>query len=461
MKTIIKKITQSPKQFLQKKVEISGWVRTIRSSSNVGFISINDGSCFSSLQVVFTPKMKNFAKISKVSIGSALKIVGTVIESEGSGQSLEIQAEEIKILSLSDSDFPLQKKRHTFEFLRDIAHLRPRSNTFSAVFRLRSVLSFAVHKFFQEQNFVHIHTPIISTSDCEGAGEVFKVTSMDLSSINKNNKKEVDFSRDFFGQATGLTVSGQLNSEALIHSHRNVYTFGPTFRAENSHTSRHASEFWMVEPEMAFCDLEGNMDLAEKFFKYLITYARRELPEEMDFFNKYICKDLFKKIDKAQKAVFSRLDYSNAIEILQKSKQKFEFEVSFGIDLQAEHEKYLCQYFGGPLFIINYPKNIKAFYMKVNDDNKTVRAMDMIVPGVGEIIGGSERETSVEQLRQRMKDLSLNPEDYSWYLDLRRFGGVVHSGFGMGFERMLMYLSGMENIRDVILFPRVPNNAKF
>lgn len=434
---------------------LNGWVRTIRSSGNVGFIHLHDGTFFPGIQVVFEKdKVSNFEEISKASIGSGLRIQGTLVESQGK-QAYEIQAKEVSIIADSDEDFPLQKKRHGFEFLRTIAHLRPRTNTFQAVFRLRSKLAFAVHKFFQEKNFVYVNSPIITCNDAEGAGEMFQVTTLDPTQKNE------DFSQDFFGQKAGLTVSGQLNAESYAMAFQNVYTFGPTFRAENSNTSRHASEFWMIEPEIAFANLEDDMDLAEEMVKYLIDFALKELPEEMEFFNQFIDKGLIERLTHVRDSAFERVSYTKAIEMLEKSDKKFEFPVSWGLDLQSEHEQWLCEKIGRPVIVYDYPKDIKAFYMYSNDDEKTVAAMDVLVPGVGEIIGGSQRETRLEVLDERMKAIGIEQEHLDWYRDLRRFGGVDHAGFGLGFERLIQYISGMGNIRDVIPFPRTPKNAKF
>ena len=459
---LIKKIYRESADFLNKEIKISAWIRTLRSSKDFGFIELNDGSFFKNLQVVFAKELDNFAEVEKLTIGSSIEVEGILQESPASGQSFELKALKINIINKAAEDFPLQKKRHSFEFLRTIAHLRGRSNTFSAVFRLRSVLSFAIHKFFQEEGFSYIHTPIISTSDCEGAGEMFQVTTLDLNKPALTEKGEVNFQEDFFGKKAGLTVSGQLNAEALVMGLNKVYTFGPTFRAENSNTTRHASEFWMMEPEMAFADLNDDMDLAEKMLKYLINYVLTEIPEEMEFFDKFIEPGLIERLQAVAQADFARVTYTEAIGLLIKSGQKFDYPVSWGIDLQTEHERYITEkIFNKPVFLTNYPKEIKAFYMRQNDDGKTVAAMDLLVPGIGEIIGGSQREERYELLEARIKELGLNIEDYWWYLDLRKYGSVKHAGFGLGFERAIMYLSGMANIRDVIPFPRTPKNATF
>lgn len=461
-KILIKSLYRETSQYLGKSIQVSGWVRTSRSSKEFGFIELNDGSFFKGLQIVFESSLNNFSEVEKVSVGSSLEIEGELVESPAAGQAFELKATKITILSLAPENYPLQKKKHSFEFLRTIAHLRGRSNTFSAVFRLRSTLSFAIHKFFQEEGFNYIHTPIISTSDAEGAGEMFQVTTLDLKKTKLDDKGEIDYSNDFFGKKAGLTVSGQLNAEALVMGLDKVYTFGPTFRAENSNTTRHASEFWMMEPEIAFADLNADMDLAEKMLKYLIAYVLKELPEEMEFFNKFIDEGISERLNNILNSKFGRLTYTEAIEILKKSDKKFDFPVEWGIDLQTEHERYLAEeVVKGPVFLTDYPKDIKAFYMRLNDDGKTVAAMDLLVPGIGEIIGGSQREERLENLQKRMAEMGLKEEDYEWYLDLRKFGSVKHAGFGLGFERLIMYLSGMANIRDVIPFPRTPKNADF
>jgi asparaginyl-tRNA synthetase len=458
----IKQLYKQTKEYLDKEVEIAGWLRTVRASKEFAFMEINDGSFFKGLQVVVDNKLENFETLSKLNIGSSLKVKGVLVKSPAQGQEFEIKASQVIVYQEAKEDYPLQKKHHSFEFLRSISHLRTRSNTFSAVFRLRSTLSFAIHQFFQEKNFSYVHTPIISTSDAEGAGEMFRVSTLDLANPTKTDKGEIDYSKDFFGQKVGLTVSGQLNAEALIMGLRNVYTFGPTFRAENSNTARHASEFWMLEPEMAFYDLKKDMDLAQEMIIYLLKYILKELPEEMEFFNKFIDKDLKERLNKILEADFKRITYTEAIDILKQADKKFEYPVEWGIDLQTEHERYICEdVYNSPVFVTDYPKDIKAFYMRLNDDNKTVAAMDLLVPGVGEIIGGSQREERLAVLKQRLKETGLREEEYSWYLDLRKYGSVKHAGFGLGFERLIMYLSGMTNIRDVIPFPRTPKNAKF
>jgi len=461
--TDIKSLYRDTKQHLNQKITLGAWVRTVRSSKEFGFIEINDGTFFKGLQVVFASDLVNFSEIEKVTLGSALEVEGVLVESPAAGQPFELKAERITTISLASPDYPLQKKKHSYEFLREIAHLRPRSNTFSAVFRLRSTLSFAIHKFFTERGFSYAHTPIISGSDCEGAGEMFNVTTFDLNKeIPKLANGEVDYKQDFFGKRVGLTVSGQLEAEALIMGLNRVYTFGPTFRAENSNTTRHACEFWMMEPEMAFAELKDNMDLAEDMIKYLIAYILKELPEEMEFFNKFIDTDLKERLANILESDFERLTYTEAVDLLIKSGEKFNYPVSWGIDLQTEHERYITEkIFKKPVFVTDYPKDIKAFYMRQNEDGKTVAAMDLLVPGIGEIIGGSQREERLEKLESRIKELGMEPEDYAWYLDTRRFGAVKHAGFGLGFERAIMYFSGMANIRDVIPFPRTPKNVEF
>lgn len=461
-KTLVKQIYRETAKYLNKEINVSGWVRTARSSKEFGFIELNDGSFFKSVQIVFDTTLSNFSEVEKISVGSSLEVTGTLVDSPAAGQEFELKANTINILNLAPAEYPLQKKKHSFEFLRTIAHLRGRSNTFSAVYRLRSTLSFAIHKFFNEEGFSYIHTPIISTSDCEGAGEMFQVTMLDLKNPAKNEKGEINFNEDFFGKKAGLTVSGQLNAEALVMGLDKVYTFGPTFRAENSNTTRHASEFWMMEPEMAFADLNDDMDLAEKMLKYLIAYVLKELPEEMEFFNKFIDEGISTRLNNILHSKFGRITYTEAIEILKKSGQKFDYPVEWGIDLQTEHERYLAEVVvKGPVFLTNYPKDIKAFYMRLNEDGKTVAAMDLLVPGIGEIIGGSQREERLDYLEKRMDEMGLKKEDYTWYLDLRKYGSVKHAGFGLGFERLIMYLSGMANIRDTIPFPRTPKNAEF
>jgi asparaginyl-tRNA synthetase len=458
----VKEIYRETERFLNQKVELSGWVRTVRSSKAFGFIEINDGSFFENLQVVFEESLANFTEIGKLTISSALRIQGTLVPSPGAKQPFELKAEQIELLSLSAADYPLQKKRHTFEYLRTIAHLRPRTNTFAAVFRVRSVVAYAIHKFFQEKGYVYVQTPIITGSDAEGAGEMFRVTALDIAGPPRDEAGKVDFSKDFFGRMASLTVSGQLNVETYCMAFRNVYTFGPTFRAENSNTARHAAEFWMIEPEIAFADLLDNMNLAEEMMKFIIQYALDNAPEEMAFFNNFVDKTLFERLENILSSEFGHITYTEAVELLEKENANFEYPVHWGTDLQTEHERYLTEkVFKKPVFVSDYPKGIKAFYMRLNEDNQTVAAMDLLVPGVGEIIGGSQREERLEVLQNRMKESGLNEEDYGWYLDLRRYGGVKHAGFGLGFERVIMYLTGMSNIRDVISFPRTANSCEF
>ena len=459
----IKSLYRETNKYLDQIISVAGWVRTVRLSKDFGFIELNDGTFLKNLQIVFDRQLNNFSEIEKLSLGSAIRVEGQLVKSPAPLQPFELRANNIKILGPSDNSYPLQKKKHSLEFLRDIAHLRVRSTTFSSVFRVRSVLSLAIHQFFQERGFSYVHTPIISSSDCEGAGEMFTITTMDLAQpIVKTPTGQVDYSRDFFGQKVGLTVSGQLEAEALIFGLNRVYTFGPTFRAENSNTTRHACEFWMIEPEMAFADLVDIMDLAEEMVRYLISYILEILPEEIDFFNHSTDNTLLERLQKTVKADFIRLSYSEAIDLLLKSKRHFQYPVSWGVDLQTEHERYITEkIFGQPVFLTDYPKDIKAFYMRQNDDGQTVAAVDLLVPGIGEIIGGSQREERWTLLEKRLDDLKINKKDYEWYLDLRRFGSIQHAGFGLGFERFIMYLTGIANIRDVIPFPRTPKNAKF
>ncbi len=463
MKKLIKELYKNPGENQNKKIEISGWIRTIRVSKVFGFIEINDGSFFSNIQVVFEDgKVSNFKEITSQNVGAALTVVGTLVLTPEAKQPFEIKAEEIRVEGTSTPEYPLQKKRHSFEFLRSIAHLRARTNTFSAVFRVRSLAAFAIHKFFNDRGFVYTHTPIITGSDCEGAGEMFKVTTLDFDNVKKNEDGGVDFSQDFFGKATNLTVSGQLNGETYAMAFRNIYTFGPTFRAENSNTTRHAAEFWMIEPEMAFADLHDDMVLAEDMLKFIINYVLENAPEEMKFFNDFVDKGLLDRLYNIVSSDFGHVTYTEAVEILKKNNDNFDYPVEWGIDLQTEHERYLTeQIFNKPVFVTDYPKEIKAFYMKLNDDNKTVAAMDLLVPGVGEIIGGSQREERYDVLVDRMKEFDLCEDDYRWYLDLRKYGGTKHAGFGLGFERAIMYLTGMTNIRDVISFPRTVGTAEF
>lgn len=459
---LVKSLYRNAPEYVGNKVKISGWIRTLRASNAFGFIEVNDGSFFKNLQVVFDSKVENFKEVSKLPISSSISIVGTLVETPDAKQPFEVQAETIIIEGMSSSDYPLQKKRHTFEYLRTIAHLRPRSNAFSAVFRVRSVAAFAIHKFFQEQGFVYTHTPIITGSDCEGAGEMFKVTTLDLNNIAKTEEGNIDFKDDFFGKDANLTVSGQLNGECFALAFRNIYTFGPTFRAENSNTARHAAEFWMIEPEISFADLEDDMELAEDMLKYVIKYVIEQCPEEMEFFNQFVDKGLLDRLNHIVTSEFGKVTYTEAVEILKKCGKEFEYPVEWGIDLQTEHERYLTEeVFKKPVFVTNYPKEIKAFYMRLNEDGKTVAAMDCLVPGIGEIIGGSQREERLDVLKGRLAELGLNEEDYWWYLELRKYGETKHAGFGLGFERLIMYMTGMSNIRDVIPFPRTTGTAEF
>ena len=461
-KLVIKELYKNTENYINKEVTLEGWVRTVRDSKTFGFIEINDGTFFKNVQIVFTDKLSNFNEICKLTISSSIKVTGTLVKTENAKQPFEIQATNVEIESLSDSTYPLQKKKHSFEYLRTIAHLRPRANTFNAVFRVRSSLAYAIHQFFQERGFVYVNTPLITGSDAEGAGEMFNVNSFDLTNIPKTDDGKIDFSKDFFGKSAHLTVSGQLNGETFAEAFRNIYTFGPTFRAENSNTVKHAAEFWMVEPEICFADLADDMDLAEDMIKYIFKYVLDNCPEEMEFFNNFIDKGLLERLNHVINSDFVRISYTDAVKELEKHNDEFEYKVSWGIDLQTEHERYLCeQIFKKPVFVTDYPMDIKAFYMKQNPDGKTVAAADLLVPGIGEIIGGSQREENYDKLLNRMKELNMPIENYEWYLDLRKYGSCVHSGFGLGFERAIMYLTGMQNIRDVIPFPRTPKNCEF
>lgn len=463
MKNItVKDLYRNTNTYAEKEITLEGWVKTVRDSKTFGFIELNDGTFFKNVQIVFNNTLENFAEICKLTISSSIKVSGKFIVTENAKQPFEIQANAIKIESLSDSSYPLQKKKHSFEYLRTISHLRPRANTFHAVFRVRSVLAYAIHKFFQERNFVYVNTPILTGSDAEGAGEMFNVNSFDLNKIPKNKEGEVDFSQDFFGKSTHLTVSGQLNGETFAQSFCNIYTFGPTFRAENSNTVKHAAEFWMVEPEICFADLKDDMNLAEDMIKYIFQYVLDNCPEEMAFFNQFIDNGLLERLHHVVTSDFVRICYTDAIKELEKHNDEFEYKVSWGVDLQTEHERYLCEnIFKKPVFVTDYPKEIKAFYMKQNPDGKTVAASDLLVPGIGEIIGGSQREENYDKLLTRMKELDMPLDNYDWYLDLRKYGSCNHAGFGLGFERAIMYLTGMQNIRDVIPFPRTPKNCEF
>ena len=456
----IRELFEHREKYFDQKIEVCGWVRSVRASKAFGFIVLNDGTFFEPLQVVFHDTMDNFDRVSKLNVGSALIVRGTLVATPDAKQPFEIQADEVEIEGASTPDYPLQKKRHSLEYLRTVTHLRARTNTFQAVFRVRSLIAFAIHSFFMERNFVYVHTPLITGSDCEGAGEMFRVTTLDMENVPKNDDGSVDYSQDFFNKSTNLTVSGQLNGETYAMAFRNIYTFGPTFRAENSNTTRHAAEFWMIEPEIAFADLSDDMQLAEDMLKYVIRYVLEHAPEEMKFFDSFIDKGLLERLNGVVNSDFGRVTYTEAIELLSKHNDEFEYPVHWGSDLQTEHERFLTEkIFKRPVFVTDYPKEIKAFYMKLNPDGKTVAAMDCLVPGIGEIIGGSQREDDYDKLTARMAELGLNAEDYGFYLDLRKYGTARHAGFGLGFERCVMYLTGMSNIRDVIPFPRTVNNC--
>lgn len=446
-----------------KTITVCGWARTIRDSKNLGFIDLNDGSSFKGVQIVFeADKINNFKEIAKQNVGAALCVTGELLLTPEAKQPFEIHASEIVVEGASTPDYPLQKKRHTVDYLRTIAHLRPRTNLFSAAFRVRSAAAFAIHKFFNERGFVYVHTPLITGSDCEGAGEMFRVTTLDPENLPRTEDGAVDYSQDFFGKPTSLTVSGQLEGECMAMAFGKIYTFGPTFRAEKSYTPRHAAEFWMIEPEIAFADLNDNMDLAKDMIQYIIKYVMETCPQDIAFFNQFVDKGLIERLEHVANSDFARVTYTEAVELLKKNNDKFEYKVEWGCDLQTEHERYLTeQIFKKPVFVTDYPKEIKAFYMRLNDDGKTVAAVDMLVPGIGEIIGGSQREERLDLLTERLHELGLKEEDYWWYLDLRRYGGTKHAGFGLGFERMVMYLTGISNIRDVLLFPRTTGSAEF
>ena len=459
--TNIREIFRNKDKFADKEVTIGGWVRSNRNSKNFGFIVVNDGTFFEPIQVVYGNGLDNYDEVGKINVGAAIIVRGTLVLTPDAKQLFEIQATEVTVEGASTPDYPLQKKRHTFEYLRTISHLRPRTNTFEAVFRVRSLCAYAIHKFFQERDFVYVHTPLITGSDCEGAGEMFQVTTLDLNNLPMTEDGKVDFSKDFFNKPTNLTVSGQLNGETYAMAFKNIYTFGPTFRAENSNTTRHAAEFWMIEPEIAFADLEDDMMLAESMLKYVINYVLENAPEEMAFFNNFVDKGLLDRLRNVVENDFARVTYTEAIDILSKHNDKFDYKVSWGCDLQTEHERYLTeQIYKRPVFVTDYPKEIKAFYMKLNDDGKTVAAVDCLVPGIGEIIGGSQREDDYDKLLARINELGLSEDDYKFYLDLRKYGSARHAGFGLGFERCVMYLTGMGNIRDVIPFPRTVNNCE-
>ena len=460
--TSLRELYREKEKFADKTVRVGGWVRSIRASKTFGFIMLSDGSFFEPLQIVYSDALDNFEEISKYNVGTALIVEGTLVLTPEAKQPFEIQASSVVLEGPSTPDYPLQKKRHSPEFLRTIAHLRPRTNLFQAAFRVRSLAAYAIHKFFQERNFVYVHTPLITSSDAEGAGAMFRVTTLELADVPKTEDGAVDFSKDFFGKSALLTVSGQLNGETFAMAFKNIYTFGPTFRAENSNTTRHAAEFWMIEPEIAFADLKDDMDLAEDMLKFVIRYVLENAPEEMEFFNKFVDNGLLERLENVVSSDFGRVTYTEAVELLEKNNDNFDYKVYWGCDLQTEHERYLTeQIFRRPVFVTDYPKEIKAFYMKLNDDGKTVAAADCLVPGIGEIIGGSQREDDLGKLERRMDELGLNKEDYGYYLDLRRYGSARHAGFGLGFERCVMYLTGISNIRDVIPFPRTVGNCDF
>ena len=453
--TTVKELYRNTDAYIGKEITVGGWVRSNRDSKAFGFIVLHDGTFFETLQIVYSDQLENFAEICKINVGAAVIVTGTLVATPNAKQPFEIQAKSVAVEGASTPDYPMQKKRHSLEYLRTVPHLRPRTNTFQAVFRVRSLIAYAIHKFFQERGFVYVHTPIITGSDCEGAGEMFQVTTMDLNNLPKDEQGNVDYSQDFFGKMTNLTVSGQLDGETFAQAFRNIYTFGPTFRAENSNTARHAAEFWMIEPEIAFADLSDDMRLAEDMIKYLIRYVLEQAPEEMNFFNSFVDKGLIDRLNHVLNSEFGHVTYTEAIEILEKHNDKFEYKVSWGCDLQTEHERYLTeQIYKRPLFVTDYPKEIKAFYMKMNEDGKTVAAMDCLVPGIGEIIGGSQREDDFEKLANRIKELGMREDDYKYYMDLRKYGSTRHAGFGLGFERCVMYLTGMSNIRDVLPYPR-------
>ena len=456
----IRELYRNKEQYIGKQVSVGGWVRSVRDSKTFGFIVLNDGTYFEPLQVVYHDTLENFAAISKLNVGSAVIVKGMLVATPEAKQPFEIQAEEVAIEGPSTADYPLQKKRHTLEYLRTMTHLRARTNTFQAVFRVRSMIAYAIHQYFQDRDFVYVHTPIITGSDCEGAGEMFRVTTLDLNNLPKTEDGTIDYTQDFFEKETNLTVSGQLNGETYAMAFKNIYTFGPTFRAENSNTTRHAAEFWMIEPEIAFADLKDDMAMAEGMLKYVIRYVLEHAPEEMSFFNQFIDQGLLDRLTNVVNSEFGHVTYTEAIEILTKNNDNFDYKVTWGCDLQTEHERYLTeQVFKKPVFVTDYPKEIKAFYMKMNEDNKTVAAMDLLVPGIGEIIGGSQREDDYDKLVNRMDELGLKKEDYEFYLDLRKYGTARHAGFGLGFERCVMYLTGMGNIRDVVPFPRTVSNC--
>lgn len=460
-KTTIKDLYRDSEKYIGQEVEISGWVRTVRDSKTFGFIELNDGSFLNNLQIVFTDKLSNFTDVCKVTISSTLIVKGTIVKTENAKQPFEMQASSVEIFNLADSSYPLQKKRHSFEYLRTVAHLRPRTNTFSAVFRVRSVAAFAIHEYFQKNGYVYLNSPIITCADCEGSAEMFKLTTLDLDKPLPQKDGHTDFSQDIFGKKAYITGSGQLHGETFSQAFGKIYTFGPTLRSENSNTKTHANEFWMMEPEISFCDLEELMNIEEDFLKYVVKAVLERCPEEMEFFDKFVENGLIEKLKRVISSNFTRIDHKEAIDILKKADRKWEFQPEYGEDLAKEHEKYITEYFNGPVFVKNWPKDIKSYYMKLNPDGKTVAAVDLEVPGAGEIMGGSQREENYDKLVARMNEMHINTDELYWYLDLRKYGSVIHSGFGLGFERLLMYLTGMENIRDVIPYPRTPNNCDF
>lgn len=457
----VKDLFKEIEKYEDKDVTLEGWVRNNRNQSNFGFIDFNDGTYFKSLQLVYDKELKDFDSISKIRVGSAIRVKGTIVNSEGSGQSHEMKVKSVEVLGDSPEDYPIQPKRHTREFLREVAYLRPRTNLFNAVFRVRSVAAQAIHEYFQSNNYVYFHSPIITGADCEGSGEMFKLTTLDMNNLPLNEDKKVDFKKDLFGKQTYITGSGQLHAETFALAYKKVYTFGPTMRTENSNTKTHANEFWMIEPEVAFCDLEGIMNIEEEMLKYVVKYVLDKCPLEIDFFDKFVEKGLKEKLNKVINSKFVRITHKEAITLLKEAKVDFEFKPEYGEDIAKEHERYITEYFNGPVFITNWPKDIKAFYMKLNDDNETVAAVDLEVPGSGELIGGSQREDDYDKLIKRMEELNIPKDDLEWYTNLRRFGGCYHSGFGLGFERLIMYLTGIENIRDVIPYPRTPNNCDY
>ena len=456
----VKELYRNTESYLNQEITVAGWLRSNRGSKAFGFLVMGDGSCFQTLQIVYHDNMENFKEVSKLNVGAAVIVKGTLVATPEAKQPFEVQAEEVMVEGDSAPDYPLQKKRHSFEYLRTIPHLRARTNTFQAVFRVRSLIAYAIHQFFQERGFVYVHTPLITGSDCEGAGEMFQVTTLDLNNVPKTEEGQIDYSQDFFGKETNLTVSGQLNGETYAMAFRDIYTFGPTFRAENSNTTRHAAEFWMIEPEMAFADLEDNMEVAEAMLKYVISYVLENAPEEMNFFNQFVDKGLLDRLHGVLNSQFGHVTYTEAIEILEKNNDNFDYKVSWGCDLQTEHERYLTeQVFKRPIFVTDYPKDIKAFYMKQNPDGKTVAAVDCLVPGIGEIMGGSQREEDYDKLLKRMNEMGMEMDQYDFYLDLRKYGTTRHGGFGLGFERAVMYITGMSNIRDVVPYPRTVGNC--